>query len=84
MRGGHGPQAGQDEGQVTAALFCPRAWTMPPREAAWMEPNGLASLIPKGYMGRGALRGEKGVQKRASLLPMPFLLSIPPVSTPGF
>lgn len=56
-----------------AALFCPRAWTKPPREAAWMEPNGLASLIPKGYMGRGALGGRRGSEE-----------SLPPPSAPSF
>ena len=37
---------------------------MPRGEAAWMAPNGLASLVPKGYMGRGGLEGERGVFRR--------------------
>lgn len=46
---------------------------MTPGEAAWMEPNGLASLILKGYMGRGTLAGrERGSEES---LPPPSTLS---------
>lgn len=46
---------------------------MPPGEAAWMAPNGLASLIPKGYMGRGGLGGREGCSEES--LPPPSALS---------